>query len=191
MPVALVNAQSEHDVPQVVADDYDGSKQSMTHLLSLGHQRITFLLGQQPPHYSVDQRVAAYRDAMAASGNKQHARVFEGGVEAFAEEFAKAIQRPTAVVCYTHYLAIKLLQLLWKHGLRVPDDLSVSCFSNAYPVEDVIPPLTTVALATEQMGHVAAEQVLEQIETKGAAPRKRVVLETKLIVRESTGSPKL
>jgi DNA-binding LacI/PurR family transcriptional regulator len=71
----------------------------------------------------------------------------------------------------------------------VPDDLSVATFTNAFPVEDVIPPLTTVGLPTEQMGRTAAEMVLEQIRTDGTAPRRRVVLKETLIVRKSTAAP--
>lgn len=192
MPVSLVNAESERDLPMVLADEPGGVREAMEYLLSLGHKRVAFLLGQQPPHYSVDQRVGGYREAMARAGLSSHVRVFpSGGAAEFAETFRteSPATRPTAVVCYTHYLAIKLLQELWERGFSVPGDLSVSCFSNAYPVADVIPPLTTVALATEQMGRTAAELVLEQIETNGTAGKRRVVLKTSLMVRKSTAPP--
>lgn len=191
MPVTLVNAETDLPLPMVLADEYAGSRESCEYLLSLGHRRIAFLLGQQPPHYSVTQRTAAYRDVMAAAGLKKHVQVVEGSADDFADRLRglPARERPTAAVCYTHYLAIKLLQACWERGIGVPKDLSVTAFSNAYPVEDVIPPLTTVALATQQMGRTAAEMILEQIETKGAAPRRRVVLRTRLIARASTAAP--
>lgn len=192
VPVALVNADSDLDLPKVLADEYHGSRETMDYLFSLGHRRVKFLLGDQPPHYSVDQRLRGYRDAMEAAGVSALASVQETGDAAdFAEAFVAAApaDRSTAVVCYTHYLAIKLLQELWSRGVSVPRDLSVSCFSNAYPVADVVPPLTTVALATEQMGRTAAELVLEQVETGRRAPKRRVVLHTRLIVRQSTAGP--
>lgn len=188
-PTALVNADTELHLPKVLADEYDGAKQSMDHLFSLGHKKIVFLLGQQPPHYSVNQRIAAYRDAMEGAGLKQNIQILECDAAEFAQNFKQSTDRPTAVMCYTHYLAIKLLQKAWEQGLRVPNDLSVTCFSNAYPVEDVVPPLTTVALATVQMGRSAAELVMEQIETKGAAIKRGVILKTQLIVRQSTAAP--
>lgn len=192
MPVTLVNADSERDLPKVLADEYGGARETMEYLMSLGHKRVVFLQGQQPGHYSVDERMGAYRDVMLAAGHGEHIQVVTtGGSAEFAEQFARlpAEERPTAVVCYTHYLAIKLLQDLWERGLSVPKDISVACFSNAYPVEDVIPPLTTVALATQQMGRTAAELVLEQIETMGKAEKRRVVLKTSLIIRKSTSAP--
>jgi LacI family transcriptional regulator len=192
LPVTLVNADSEHNLPKVLADEYTGSRESTEYLLSLGHRRVLFLLGQQPTHYSVDRRIAGYRDAMAAAGLSDHIQVVTlGGAEEYAQAFASTPRgtRPTAVVCYTHYLAIKLLQQLWEHGLTVPNDLSVSCFSNAYPVADTIPPLTTVSLHTEQMGRSAAELVLEQIESEAQAVKRTVTLRTSLIIRQSTDVP--
>ena len=73
--------------------------------------------------------------------------------------------------------------------MRVPQDLSVATYSNAFPVEDVIPPLTTMALPTEQMGREAAEMVIEQVETDGAAQPRRAVLKETLIKRQSTAAP--
>lgn len=196
MSLALVNAETEHELPMVLADDYGGAKESVEYLLSLGHRRITFLQGTQPAHYSVTQRVGAYRDAMSGAGCGEHVRIVTAGgatefADTFAVEFATSpATAPTAVVCYTHHLAIKLLQELWERGLKVPADVSVSCFANVYPVADVIPPLTTVALATEQMGRTAAEMVLEQIETENRAAKRRVVLRTSLVVRRSTAAPR-
>ncbi|CAN5568620.1 LacI family DNA-binding transcriptional regulator [soil metagenome] len=187
----LVNADSDEPLPTVIADDFHGSEQCTQHLISLGHKRITFFAGKQPPHYSLTQREEGYAAAMKAAGlEKQICIVSEGDADQFVHEFvATNAQRCTAVLVYTHYLAIKLLQKSWEAGISVPHDLSVVTFSNAYPVEDVIPPLTTVALPTEEMGRTAAELVLEQIESNGAAKPRRIVLKETLIVRKSTAAP--
>ena len=91
------------------------------------------------------------------------------------------------MICYTHFLAISALRLLWERGARVPEDLSVATFSDSYPVAEVIPPLTTVALPTGEMGRTAAQMVVEQIQSSGEAEPRRVVLKETLIVRKSTG----
>jgi DNA-binding LacI/PurR family transcriptional regulator len=192
LPISLVNAETDADVARVVADDYQGSREMTEYLLSLGHRRIAYLQGDQPPHYSIDQRRGAYEDVMRAAGLGEEIRVqTRGNAVDFGAAFAAqpTDRRPTAVLCYTHYLAIKLLQVLWERQLQVPRDLSVACFSNSYPVADVIPPLTTIALATEQMGRTAAELVLEQIDSRGKTPRRRLALRTQLIVRQSTAAP--
>ena len=192
MPVALVNADTSLNVPVCIADEFDGSARSTEHLLSLGHERITFFLGDQPPHYSVTQRVAGYEQTMARAGKSQHAHVATGKLADFAAQLAAEdpSRRATAVIVYTHFAAITLLRLFWESGIRVPQDVSVATFSNSYPVAEVIPPLTTVALPTEDMGRTAAEMVLEQIRTGGEAAPRRAVLSETLIVRKSTASPR-
>jgi LacI family transcriptional regulator len=189
LPAALVNADTELPLPMVITDEVDGAHQAMQHLLDLGHRRITFLLSEQPSHYSVTGRVQGYEQKMREAGLTDDIRIFTGNEAAFVESLKDPANRPTAVLVYTHRQAVKLLQLLWDAGLSVPRDLSVATFSNAYPVEEVIPPLTTMALPTEQMGRRAAELVLEQIESEGRAAPQRVVLKETLIVRRSTAAP--
>ncbi|HEY7088030.1 MAG TPA: LacI family DNA-binding transcriptional regulator, partial [Tepidisphaeraceae bacterium] len=134
LPIALVNADSELPVPIIIADDYDGSRQDTKHLIELGHKRVAFLLGQQPPHYSVTQRQDGYMAAMRDAGLSEFARVITQSPQEFVDGLRDDPNRPTAIVAYTHYMAITLLQKCWEAGLSVPKDLSVATFSNAYPV---------------------------------------------------------
>jgi LacI family transcriptional regulator len=188
LPATLVNAHPTYNLPAVIADDCEGARESTRHLLSLGHRDIVFLLSNQPQHYSIAQRQQGYAEVMCEAGYGHHVRVFGGPLEEFVGWLKQATPRPTAVVVYTHFLAVKLLQVLWEAGLHVPDDLSVTTFSNAYPVEDTIPPLTAIALPTEQMGRTAAELLIEQIETNSAAPPRCVVLKEHLVARRSTAA---
>jgi DNA-binding LacI/PurR family transcriptional regulator len=80
--------------------------------------------------------------------------------------------------------------VLWRRGVRVPQDLSIATFNNAYPVEHTIPPLTAVALPTREMGRRAAEMLLDRIEHPEREPAGDVMLEEQLIVRESTAAPR-
>jgi DNA-binding LacI/PurR family transcriptional regulator len=190
MPAALVNADTSLPLPVCIADEFDGGVQVTKHLIGLGHQRIAFFLGDQPAHYSVTQRVNGYETSMRAAGLAEHMMVGRGALQDFIDSLPAQSPsvRPTALICYTHFLAISALRLLWERGASVPQDLSIATFSNSYPVAEVIPPLTTVALPTEDMGRTAAEMVLEQIEASGQAPPRRAVLKETLIIRKSTGA---
>jgi LacI family transcriptional regulator len=127
---------------------------------------------------------------MTSAGLGKQISVVKGALQDFIDATLaqSPSQRPTALICYTHFLAISTLRLLWERGVRVPQDVSVATFSNSYPVAEVIPPLTTVALPTEEMGRAAAEMVVEQIQSSGEAEPRRVVLKETLIVRKSTGA---
>jgi len=190
LPAVLVNAQTDLPMPIVIADEYDASRQMMQHLLDLGHQRTAFFLGEQPPHFSATERKRGYTDSMTAAGLLRQISVLECSESEFAGSFRADEHQPTALLVYAHRSAVKLLQLLWESGVPVPRHLSIATFSNAYPVEDVIPPLTTMALPTEEMGRRAAEMLLQQIESSGQAPARRLVLKETLIVRQSTALPR-
>ena len=168
LPATLVNASPTYGLPSVNPDDHEGAIQATRHLLELGHKDIVFLLAQQPKHFSIAQRQQGYAEVMLEAGLGNHVRVFGGPLDEFATWLKESSPRPTAIVAFTHFLAVKLLQVLWDAGFRVPDDVSVTTFSNAYPVEDTIPPLTAVALPTVEMGRAAAEMLIEQIESNGA-----------------------
>ena len=184
LPCTLVNADSDLPIPQVITDEYDGGQQSTRHMIELGHRRIALLLGNPPAHYSVTQRQRGYLDTMGEAGLGECVQIIEGALEEFVQ-LMQTSNRPTAVIVYTHFTAMKLIRMLWEIGIKVPEELSVSTFSNASPVEDFIPPLTTMALPTEEMGRAAAEMVLEQIDTGSKAPARRVVMKETLVVRRS------
>jgi DNA-binding LacI/PurR family transcriptional regulator len=186
LPATLVNADSDFPCPQVMADELDGAQQITKHLLERDHKKIWLLMGKPPAHYSVTQRTRGYSEAMSVAGLGAHVRVFDGTAEEFVHVMKQSADRPTAAICYTHFMAMKQIRLLWEAGIKVPDELSVATFSNASPVEDFIPPLTTMALPTEEMGRTAAKMVLEQIETSGTAAAKKVVIKETLVIRKST-----
>jgi LacI family transcriptional regulator len=188
LPAVLVNAETHLPLPMVITDEYDGAQQAINHLFSLGHRRISFFLGDAHPHFSVNERRRGYAEAMNAAGLAQHISVVETSEHDYAQSLKSSVNNPTALLVYTCRMAVKLLLQFWDAGVRVPEQLSVITFGDAYPVEDVIPPLTTMALPTEEIGRRAAEMVLEQIDTAGSAAARRVVLKETLIVRRSTSA---
>jgi DNA-binding LacI/PurR family transcriptional regulator len=88
-------------------------------------------------------------------------------------------------------LAIGALEATAELGVAVPARLSVVGFDDGPAAEHAAPPLTTVAQPHEEKGRLAAQWLLEDVE-RGGTPRRRrrrKILPTKLIVRESTAPP--
>ncbi len=90
----------------------------------------------------------------------------------------------TAFVAFNDLLAIGVLQRLRARGVRVPADLSVIGHDDAFGADFCQPPLTTVAVPSEQAGRLLVDLLLEAISGRG--PR-RLSVPTYLKVRESTG----
>ena len=189
VPTVLINSDADESWSRVNVDDEKGTRLVMEHFLSLGHKRIVYNSGPTPPpHHSVAVRFATYEKCMREAGLNPE-KAFEGPVDQFVEQILSRPVRPTAILEFDHWGAVRTLQQLWRRGVRVPDEMSVATFNNTYPVTEVIPPLTVVSHPIKQMAEKAVQMLLERIEHP-QTPAATVVLEEGLVVRESTAAPK-
>lgn len=189
VPTVLVNSDADESWTRVHVDDEKGTRSVMQHFFSLGHQRIAYYAGPNPPpHKSAEIRAGTYQRCMLDAGLTPR-EPFIRTADGFVDEIIKDPNPPTAILVFDHWGAVRLLQELWRRGLRVPDDFSVATFNNTYPVAEVIPPLTTVSIPAEQMAEHAVRLLLERIE-RPQTPPETVVLEESLVVRESSAKLK-
>ncbi|CAM5727786.1 substrate-binding domain-containing protein [Streptomyces violaceorubidus] len=92
----------------------------------------------------------------------------------------------TAMVLHGDVDALMVVQRLAEEGVRVPEDCSVVAY------DDVVaglasPPLTAVSPPKAEVGHAAAELLLERLAgAPGSRPGRRVELLPRLMVRGST-----
>jgi DNA-binding LacI/PurR family transcriptional regulator len=84
-------------------------------------------------------------------------------------------------------MAIGAMRVARELGLRVPDDLSVVGFDDIDLAAHVDPPLTTVHQPIRQKGADAVRLLLAEIEQREAHRPEHLRLETRLIIRGSTG----
>ena len=98
--------------------------------------------------------------------------------------------RPTAVFCGTDPIAMVVLRIARRLGLRVPGDLSVVGFANMSMAELSDPPLTTIEEPFAEMGRVTVRRLIKDIGLENKKSLQKQIEETlpvRLIVRESTG----
>jgi DNA-binding LacI/PurR family transcriptional regulator len=196
------------DSPWVGIDDQAAATRLAEHLLSLGHRRfgvVCFGLHRQPTRGLVDERaqaaatyavtrrrLAGFRKAAMRVGiDWTSVPVFQGTDSTVAEGEAGADAvlasrpRPTALLCLSDRLAEGALRAAERHGLRVPDDLSVAGFDDAPPAAAL--GLTTVRQPNRRKGQLATEALLNRL----AGRRVELVqtLATELIARSSAAPP--
>jgi LacI family transcriptional regulator, repressor for deo operon, udp, cdd, tsx, nupC, and nupG len=93
---------------------------------------------------------------------------------------------PTAVFGLNDMMAFGALRAIREHGLRVPEDMAVVGFDDIRVAQFTTPPLTTINEPDIEHGRIAAEILMALI--RGEAPvQRQIMLETRLIVRESCG----
>ena len=96
-------------------------------------------------------------------------------------------QRPTAVLTSNDLTAIGALRAIRLAGLRIPEDISVVGFDDIAFGEFNHPPLTTIRLSRAELGQKAFDALFHIL--RGESKKgKEYMVETHLVVRESTGS---
>jgi len=178
------------DVPTIGATNWAGGLSATEHLLSLGHRRIGFIAGPRTLLCS-RARLDGYRAGLEAVGIELVDRLIRQG-DFYTEsgyDGANALldlpDAPTAIFASSDQMAFGVYEAVRRHGLRVPDDISVVGFDDLPEARWASPPLTTVRQPLAEMGILAARTVLrlaqgEQVESP------RFELATALVVRDST-----
>ena len=109
----------------------------------------------------------------------------QSGVEAMAQ-LLDLTQQPSAVFVASDTVALGALQAVRRSGRRVPDDLALVGFDDVPLAAFIDPPLTTVRLPAFGLGWGAAE-MLHRLITGDELRVSQLILDTELIVRESSG----
>lgn len=177
--------------PQAFSFSFDnrrGARLATEHLLAQGHRRIAFVMGN-PVHDDAADRYQGYLDALAAADlQPDPALVTEGdyteggGQLAITHLLARGLAFSAVFSC-NDQMAIGAAHALRRHGLRVPDDVSLVGFDDVIGARYAMPPLTTVRQSMLDMGHQAAKAVLDQL--GGRIPQVQLPA-PELVVREST-----
>ena len=92
--------------------------------------------------------------------------------------------RPTAVFAASDLLALGAYDAIAKTGLRIPEDISIIGFDDNLYSRICTPRLTTVHQDADEKGRVAAQTLVGMITGKRTASKK-ILLETRLVIRDS------
>jgi LacI family transcriptional regulator len=184
----------EDGIPAVSAAHSAGAKAAVEHLLELGHRRIALITGPRG-WLSTEERLSGYQTALAAAGVMPlPALVAEGdfkltGGRAAAARLLDLERPPTAIFASNDNMALGVMQIARDRGLRVPEDLSVVGFDDSESAGIVTPALTTVRQPLAELGRIAVSLLTRLIEGQ-RVEALRIELATRLVVRESTSSPR-
>lgn len=175
-----------------VGDDFQGTRDAMRHLLSLGHRRIALVSGFGYESHSVKYRRIAWEQTLAEAGIPADPGLERNGrydaAQAYAETAALLAldDAPTAILYYSDTMALAGIRAAADRGLSVPRDLSVIGYDNLDIDDMTVPRLTSVNQDSARMGREMMERLIERI----ADPTLESVLKTypqNLVIRESTG----
>jgi len=173
-------------IPVVGVDSISGAASAVRHLLDRGRTRIATIAGPQDMPAGID-RLAGYRRELR--GSQRRSIVAEGD---FTRESGELAMRQLleddpkldAVFVASDLMAHGALRALRLAGRRVPDDVAVVGFDDFEGAQYTDPPLTTVRQPVTELGRLLARQLVRLI--AGEEIEDAIILETELIIREST-----
>jgi LacI family transcriptional regulator, repressor for deo operon, udp, cdd, tsx, nupC, and nupG len=193
MPTSLIGVTTE-GVPGVAIDDTQAARLATQHLVNLGHERIGLIGGSsvEAQFTAESDRERGYRQVLRDNGIALDASLMSSGYftisggERAMTNLLTLSQPPTAVFAMSDEMAFGALRSLSLHGLVPGRDVSIVGI-DGHDVSEHLN-LTTVAQPVGQLGRLAAESLLLQIQASSEDPIPGVLrVPTQLQVRGSTG----
>jgi LacI family repressor for deo operon, udp, cdd, tsx, nupC, and nupG len=182
-------------LPYVSIDDIAAAKTVMEYLFSRGKKSIALLNG--PGRYKYARhRLRGYLEALDRAGIKSDpALIIHLPEISFDMAVSEAIRllrekRPDAFFCSSDVYAAAVIRAGKRLGYRVPGDFAVTGFDNVEIASMTQPAITTMNQPKHQMGVSGCELLIERI-LDPRSPVRNILLETELIVRESSAGSQL
>lgn len=190
---AVVTSYTERpmEIPYVGIDIRSGAISAMQYLIDYGHKDICF----SNSYFShEDMRCISYMEVLRNNhiSFDPDKLLIEGGEGDYYSVGHQSVERmlsrnveATAITAFNDATAIGILAALHKHGLKVPEDISVMGFDDIRQAAYTYPPLTTVHIPKYEQGYESMKMLIDIIQGEKPQPKK---LKTQLIVRESTAA---
>jgi LacI family transcriptional regulator len=195
LPLVVVDRGfADGDLTTVTSDHAQGAAAIAAVLLKAGHRHLGVLQGR-PGTLANDERLTAFREALAAAGVRLTKAQVRG--ESFSEASGRTAalallkDQPaiTALFALSNQIALGALRAAAELGRMVPRDLSLATFDDLPHAEFLNPPLTTACQDVPALGRRAGELLLDRIAGK-TKPRARLQrIPVTLIERASVAPP--
>ena len=197
LPLVLIDRHLDGiDANYVGVNNYEGAKQAVEHLISVGHQKIA-MFTITPKHLSpILEREKGYREALKSNEisideslirDIPHDKIKEV-VYKELDDLCKPTPKIDALFVANNSMAIACLQYFNEFNIEIPKDLALISFDDIELFKFSNPPISAVAQPIHEIGEQAVEILFQQINTKDKSKytTQQLELAGELIVREST-----
>ncbi len=197
IPTIIINAYTDkYDCNFISYDEEVGTREAFQYLLNLGHRKISFIRGDRSLSYDLKENL--YRKFIKENG-LNYEKVISVGMGNSQEVVEKTSliyqkhldseERETAIFACNDLMAVGVINACNKANIRVPEDMSIIGFDNTLLSSITHPKITTVDLNMKEIGKIAAIELIQMIKEKSTITKK-IVYDTKLVIRESCSKRK-
>jgi LacI family transcriptional regulator len=190
IPVVLYDVgKAGGHVTKIRVDYRRGVERVVDYLTALGHKNLG-LIGHHSGLGPISERCnAVLASAQAANPaatvrEASDADTLQGGKRAAAELLSMG-PPPSAIICVNDVMAVGALLELRERGLHVPRDISVTGFDDIELAKFCYPPLTTVHIPRDEIGHTVFRSLARH--DKKEVVGREFAIAPELVVRDSTG----
>jgi GntR family transcriptional regulator of arabinose operon len=181
----------ERNRPDLVGiNNHQAGYVATEHLIHLGCKQIGFV-GYHGAATTIAERVAGYRDALAAHGLRPGV---DPPVQVNLEKQTciswsgqAGLDSVKAFVCLNDRIAGQLMHVFLARHVRIPEDVRLVGIDDVSYASLLPVPLTTVRQPTRDIGEAALRTMLDRIRMPHLPPRE-VLLDGELVIRKSCGA---
>ena len=166
----------------VVSNNYGSMATLMEYIVKNGHKKIAYVCGEDTA--VTRNRLAAYYKVLEDNGIEvPDDYVMHGSYrstsksEAFTDKLLERPDRPTCILYPDDYSAMGGLNSIHKHGLNVPEDISIAGFDGINIAHKIEPKLTTIRQDTKAIGEMAALKLLSLMERPKSTVEEQLMVD--------------
>jgi LacI family transcriptional regulator len=192
VPVIEVwNHREGVSLPSVGADNKAAAAAIAGHVVAQGHRDIALMFPDVTSNDRARDRLDGVMECLAASGIEvpDHRRIecpYDVGVaRRLVDAMLARANRPTALICGNDIIAHGAYFACQAKGVAVPDGLSIAGIGDFGSSAHLHPALTTVRMPARQIGTVAADALIDLIETGQPQRPQNRLIDFELKVRRS------
>jgi LacI family transcriptional regulator len=192
IPYVLINRYIDQNKDNyVIADDYLAGYNGTMRLISKWHKPV-FYLGFTNQVSSEKDRRQGYLDALKDSGiefkkewiipNNEDAQSGYKSTYDIYNNHTKSF----SVICYNDYIAIGAIKALQELKIDIPNEAAVLGIDGIEFSEYLYKSLTTMSIDKKEIGVQSAKLLLKILNNDDNIEKEQVIIEPKLIVRETS-----
>lgn len=177
-------------VSSVVLDDYKGALTATQHLIDQGCSNLVHIAGGSQVSI-FEERKRGFEEALANNNLKLNDyNIIELSSDmrsnkVMIEQLLKKYPTIDGFFAHGDIFGLYLLDILKSMNIRVPEQIKLVGFGNSDFTEHVTPDMTSIDQNCRQMGVLAAETIINHINSKETIVSKQV-LSPRLVIRNSS-----
>ncbi|CCQ92942.1 Periplasmic binding protein/LacI transcriptional regulator [[Clostridium] ultunense Esp] len=188
IPVVSFENHISSSIITVSSDNYDGGKIAFNHLYEKGCRKILHIKGPEA-FEATELRCKGFLEAAKEKGLEVDIVQFETDfhVKMLGENLnnIKNIEAYDGIFVFNDIAAAVVMRHLKEKNIKIPSQVQVIGFDDSFIGELLHPSLTTIRQPIKELGTLAAELLIRQIDGEKIPIEDRLI-ETKLIQRETT-----